>query len=258
MFERYTEKARRVIFFARYEASEFGNPEIGPEFLLLGLLREEPYIVTRWLGEGDWQTTLREEVAKRVYTGPKTSTAVDLPLTNAAGRVLGYAAEEAQRMNNPNIGTEHLFLALLLESESSVKKMLENYGVDINKVRSTLAKEGQKQISSVITSGSSVRTPFRKSISFGFQAALLVEGEDAKTPLEWSSRVPSIGETLLFESGEYQVTDVQWKVTKNPEQPLALSGVVIQIKRIGGYSLVQTKSHQISPLFPAFSKNLKK
>lgn len=49
MFERYTEKARRVIFFARYEASEFGNPEINPEFLLLGLLREEKHVVTRWL-----------------------------------------------------------------------------------------------------------------------------------------------------------------------------------------------------------------
>lgn len=230
MFEQYTDKARRVIFFSRYEASEFGNPEISPEFLLLGILREEPYMVTRWLGDGDWQTILHEEVAKRVYTGPKTSTAIDLPLTNAAKRVLGYAAEEAQRMNDSQIGTEHLFLGLLRETESSVRQILKN--IDINKVRSTLTREFQTQDSSVVGSSSGVRLPSRKKlVLFNFQAALLIEGESEKRPLEWSSRVPSVGETLLLESGEYQVTDVQWKVAKNPEQPLALSGVLIQIKK---------------------------
>jgi hypothetical protein len=67
MFERYTEMARRVIFFARYEATEFGSPSIESEFLLLGLLREDQHIVIRWLGDGDWQTILRNEVEKYVY-----------------------------------------------------------------------------------------------------------------------------------------------------------------------------------------------
>jgi hypothetical protein len=64
MFERYTEKARRVIFYARYEASAFGSPLIEPEFLLLGILREEPYAVTRWLGGENVITLFGLKIAK--------------------------------------------------------------------------------------------------------------------------------------------------------------------------------------------------
>src|SRR6516164_11556168 len=117
MFERYTEKARRVIFFARYEASEIGSSYIESEFLLLGLLREGKSVVTRWLGEGDWQTILREEVRKSGYTGEKISTSVDLPLSNESKRVLAYAAEEAERLSHKHIGTEHMLLGLLREEK---------------------------------------------------------------------------------------------------------------------------------------------
>jgi hypothetical protein len=79
MFERYAEKARRVIFFARYEASEFGSPEIEPEFLLLGILRESEHVVARWLVPGDWKVVFRDEIAKQLPPQSKFSTSVDLP-----------------------------------------------------------------------------------------------------------------------------------------------------------------------------------
>lgn len=108
MFELCTEKARRVIFFARYEASEFGSSYIGSEFLLLGMLREDKYVVTRWLGVGDWLTVFREEVEKYVGKMPELPNGVDLPLREEAKYILAYAAEEAERLKHQHIGTEHL------------------------------------------------------------------------------------------------------------------------------------------------------
>ena len=63
MFELYTERARRTIFFARYEASTFGSPYIEAEFLLLGILRENKNVIVRWLGEGDWQNEMKASLA---------------------------------------------------------------------------------------------------------------------------------------------------------------------------------------------------
>ena len=113
MFERYTEKARRVIFFARYEASAFGSPVIDTEHLLLGLLREDKSVY-RWLPKIDLQT-IRQRVFELSPKLPSTSTAVDLPLSDAAKRVLKYAADEAERLANRHIETYHLFLALFVE-----------------------------------------------------------------------------------------------------------------------------------------------
>ena len=95
MFERYTEKARRVIFFSRYEASQFGSPKIDTEHLLLGLIREDKTLY-RWLPKTDLQT-IRQQVEDHSTKRPPTSTAVDLPLSDAAKRVLKHAADEADR-----------------------------------------------------------------------------------------------------------------------------------------------------------------
>jgi ATP-dependent Clp protease ATP-binding subunit ClpC len=146
MFERYTEKARRVIFFARYEASEFGSPYIRPEFLLLGILREDKYVVTRWLGEGDWLAVFRSEVEKYVNKGPKVPTTVDLPLADEAKHILAYASEEAERLGHQHIGTQHLFLGILRESNSYGAKMLISRGVDIKTVREAIASENTHSV----------------------------------------------------------------------------------------------------------------
>lgn len=122
MFERYTEKARRVIFFARYEASKYGSPYIETEDLLLGLLREDAALARRAFGSEDARSrsfgateSIRRKIAERGPLGKKSPTSVDLPLSNESKRVLAYAGEEAERLANRHIGTEHLLLGLLRE-----------------------------------------------------------------------------------------------------------------------------------------------
>src|SRR5438477_3941082 len=97
MFERYTEKARRVIFFARFEASQFGSPYIETEHLLLALLREDKALTHRLAPRMSADAT-RQQIEQHVTVGKPFPTSVDLPLSTESGRVLGYAAEEAERL----------------------------------------------------------------------------------------------------------------------------------------------------------------
>src|SRR5208337_412812 len=115
MFERYTEKARRVIFFARYEASQFGSPYIETEHLLLGLLREDKALTNRFLRSHASVESIRKQIEGHTTIREKVSTSVDLPLSNECKRVLAYAAEEAERLSHKHIGTEHLLLGLFRE-----------------------------------------------------------------------------------------------------------------------------------------------
>jgi len=98
MFERYTEKARRVIFFARYEASQFGSPYIETEHLLLGLLREDKALTNRFLRSHASVESIRKQIEAHTTIREKVSTSVDLPLSNECKRVLAYAVEEAERL----------------------------------------------------------------------------------------------------------------------------------------------------------------
>ena len=117
MFERYTEKARRVIFFARYEASQFGSPYIETEHLLLGLLREDKALTNRFLRSHASVESIRKQIEGHTTIREKVSTSVDLPLSNECKRVLAYAAEEAERLSHKHIGTEHLLLGLAARRE---------------------------------------------------------------------------------------------------------------------------------------------
>src|ERR1700722_16169285 len=111
MFGRYTEKARRVIFFARYEASQFGSLLIEPEHLLLGVLREDARFV-RTLPTGAAESA-RKQVNKLTPPRERVTTSVDLPLSNTTKRVLVYAADEADRLHQRQIACAHMVLGLL-------------------------------------------------------------------------------------------------------------------------------------------------
>ena len=115
MFERYTEKARRVIFFARYEASQFGSPYIETEHLLLGLLREDKALTNRFLR------------------------------SNECKRVLAYAAEEAERLSHKHIGTEHLLLGLLREEKCFAAEILHERGLKLLAIREELSRATQEK-----------------------------------------------------------------------------------------------------------------
>ena len=109
MFERYTERGRRAIFFARYEASQFGTPEITSAQLLLGILREDKRIALQ-LGVGTLES-IRKELEP--LKGTPTATSIDLPVSRELARALAYAAEEAERLNHKHIHTPHLVLGLM-------------------------------------------------------------------------------------------------------------------------------------------------
>ena len=134
MFERYTEKARRVIFFARYEASQFGSPYIETEHLLLGLLRESRAVTAKLL-KPDSDFVIRKKIELHYGERKTISTSVDLPLSNESKRVLAYAAEEAERLDHKHIGSEHLLLGLLREKKSSAALLLNEEGVKLAQAR---------------------------------------------------------------------------------------------------------------------------
>jgi hypothetical protein len=137
MFERYTEKARRAVFFARYEASQLSSPFIGAEHILLDVLRENLHL----LGTG---TAVDLESVRSMFApkmpDSKAATSADLPLGAASQRILGYAAEEASRMERHYIGCEHLLLGLLREKGSFAAKFLEQKDLRLDKLRVNFAQ----------------------------------------------------------------------------------------------------------------------
>jgi hypothetical protein len=130
LFERYTERARRSIFFARYEASVFGTREITSEELLLGILREDKSIATR-LSAGAAEAIRKEIEAHAPAKGERVSTSVDLPLSHESKRSLAYAAEEAERLNHKHIHTPHLLLGLLRVETCQAAKLLAQHGMTL-------------------------------------------------------------------------------------------------------------------------------
>jgi hypothetical protein len=128
MFERYTEHARRVIFFARYDASTLGSPYIEPEHLLLGLLREDPMLRNRLPAGGIDQ--IRKRIEESSPIRDKVSTSVDLPLSNDSKRVLAYGAQESEALHHKVIDCGHLVLGLLHMENCVAVAALKQFGID--------------------------------------------------------------------------------------------------------------------------------
>jgi len=140
MFERYTEKARRVIFFARYEASQYGSPYIETEHLLLGLLREDRALAKWFPGESSVEPGIRTEIEGQITQRERISTAVEVPLTEECRKVLNLAGEEADRLGHRHVGTEHVLVALIRVEGSLAAKLLRKRGLKPEAIREQLAK----------------------------------------------------------------------------------------------------------------------
>src|SRR3954462_14805534 len=142
MFERYTEKAQRVIFFARYEASQFGALAIEPEHLLLGLMREDKTLTGRFFPRAQITIeSIRREIEGRTLLRERIPTSVELPLAPETKRVLHYSHEESDRLQHRHIGTEHLLLGLLREERSMAAQILFERGLRIAAVRDEIARQ---------------------------------------------------------------------------------------------------------------------
>ncbi len=132
MFDRFTESARRVVFYARYEASELGGDAIAAEHLLLGILREDPALIQRYLPSPAARQALRAEIRRPAGRNGKSTTAADMPLSPEARQALGYAAEEAERRGDPHIGPEQLLRGLQREETGFTADLLRRYGAPAN------------------------------------------------------------------------------------------------------------------------------
>ena len=141
MFERYTERARRVLFFARYEASQLGGLTIETEHLLLGLIREGKGLTSRIFARSHLSLeNIRKEIEGRTIFREKVSTSVEIPFSAETKRVLGFAADEANRLLHDYIGTEHLLLGLLREERSVAASILIEKGMRLHTVREDIVQ----------------------------------------------------------------------------------------------------------------------
>ena len=138
MFERFTEKAIKVIMLAQEEARRLGHNFVGTEQILLGLIGEDTGIGPKVLkAMGVNLKDARVEVEKIIGRG-SGFIAVEIPFTPRAKRVLELSLEEARQLGHNYIGTEHLLLGLIREGEGVAARVLENLGVDLSKVRSQI------------------------------------------------------------------------------------------------------------------------
>src|SRR5690348_8439185 len=141
MFERYTERARRVLFFARYEASQLGSISIETEHLLLGLIREGKGLTSRIFARSHLSLeNIRKEIEGRTVFREKVSTSVEIPFSAETKRVLQCAAEEADRLLHNYIGTEHLLLGILREERSVAASILMEKGMRLHTVREDIVQ----------------------------------------------------------------------------------------------------------------------
>lgn len=136
MFNRFTERARRVILLAKEEAKRFNHDYIGTEHLLLGLIREgEGVAAAVLMSLGLDPTKIRMEVEKIVQPGPSAAVSGDIPFTPKAKKAIELAMDEARQLGHNYIGTEHLLLGLIKEGEGVASEVLTNLGLDAAKVR---------------------------------------------------------------------------------------------------------------------------
>jgi len=139
MFERYTERARRVIFFARYEASQYGSAVIATEHLLFGLLREDRALLHRFVGGVDLEGEIRTAIERVVTRGKMISTSVEVPLSAESRQILQFAGEEAERLGHRHVGTEHLLLGMLRLPDSLAAALLIAKGAKADAIRRQIA-----------------------------------------------------------------------------------------------------------------------
>jgi hypothetical protein len=231
MFERYTEKARRVIFFARKEASVFGSPTIESEHILLGLVQESKDFMKRYLDDKTSEAEIRAEVLTYTVLRAPTPTSVDIPLSEECKQILMFAAEEAERLGHRHIGTEHLMLGILRTENSVAARIFRQHGLELDRARTMLvAAEPESSLRRGIGSGGGSGLPRHLTTSIH-----VVEAGTSESLLSYGniSLIPRIGETVLVRKDNipdhsYSVQDVVWGFNWNADGSV-LKDVVVKV-----------------------------
>ena len=177
MLETFTEKARRVVFFARYEASLLGSKYIEPEHLLLGIFREDKALTNRLVGGIETQESIRKEIVDRFDSGDKVSSSVDLPLSTRSNSAVALAEKERIRMAGGRLETHHLLLGIL-QVEGLGAELLQSHGITLDTARSALGEAGIAQSSVVL----------RRATACKDCQHLVIDGEPDELRLRCSAR----------------------------------------------------------------------
>ncbi len=141
MFEKYTDKARRVLFFARYEASRFGASTITSAHLLLGLIREAERTTMQIIEQmGINVKELKERIVSQASYKKQvaSSTTVEIPLSEETKRVLHYALKESMSLNHKYVGVEHILLGILRDEHAFASQLLSEMGADLYRAKEIL------------------------------------------------------------------------------------------------------------------------
>ncbi|HEX8875750.1 MAG TPA: ATP-dependent Clp protease ATP-binding subunit [Phycisphaerales bacterium] len=236
MFERFTDRARKVMALANQEAQRFNHEYIGTEHILLGLVKEGSGVGANVLKNLDVDLRkVRLEVEKLVKAGPEMVTMGKLPQTPRAKKVIEYAIEEARNLNHNYVGTEHLLLGLLREHDGVAAQVLMNLGLKLEEVREevlNLLGAGNERTEEMEGAGGGGQSGASASASSGGGTAS-AKGGKSKTPaLDSFGRDltelaregtldPVIGRTIEIE----RVVQVLCRRTKNNPVLLGEAGV---------------------------------
>ncbi|HEX4378731.1 MAG TPA: Clp protease N-terminal domain-containing protein, partial [Candidatus Acidoferrum sp.] len=221
MFERYTEKARRVIFFARYEASQYGSPYIETEHLLLGLMREDKALANRFLRQQGSIESIRKEIEARITIRERISTSVEVPLSAECKRILNMAGEEAERLGVKHVGTEHLLLGILREEKCFGAEILMERGLRLSTLREELARTTGEKTTTARPKETSLLAEFSRDLTLAAQEGSLDplvgrEGEVERVIQILCRRTknnpvligePGVGKTAIVEGLAQRISD---------------------------------------------------
>jgi ATP-dependent Clp protease ATP-binding subunit ClpA len=233
MFDRYTEKARRVIFFARYEASQFGTPQIESEHVLLGLLREDRFLFRHLMPSGWTVESIRRKIEFGAPIREKVSTSVDMPLSSEVKRILTWATEEVDRADDSHIEGKHLLLGILREKDCVAAKLLQEDGVQLSSAREILAgtqATGEVGAGSGVGSGAGRPSFGRRTIEFLNEADGKVLAATAGAP------VPQIGSEIVLGAVRARINRVVYQYDKTaPLTEVAAEGNPFWLRKIVAY-----------------------
>jgi hypothetical protein len=215
MFERYTEKARRAIFFARYEASQSGSSYIVPLHLLLGLLRDNSYLFSK---AGLRENALEfAETCRRFLplSDKKISTSVDLPLSDDCRQALTNAAAEADQMDSESITPQHVLLGLI-KASSEVSGILKDHGVTADTLAGAEISPPEKPRTPVQGKIYAEIAPGVGSVFIEF----IHQGERVGSASALiASPVPRVGDEVVFDRGNESQTFKVLAVKYHFEEP---------------------------------------
>ncbi len=170
-FDKFTDRARRVLTLAREEAQRFNHNYIGTEHLLLGLVREGDGVAAKVLGNMGVQLPRVRSAVEFIIGRGETMIMGEIGLTPRAKKVIELAVDEARRLNHHYIGTEHLLLGLVREGEGIAAGVLESLGVNLEKVRAQVMQVVSQSAASQQQSKSQTKTPYMDALGFDLTEA---------------------------------------------------------------------------------------